>query len=161
MCHLLDMDGWQVGAWRDRIVICTGRYGPHAALVKAFLDGGAKAIIAPTLEPFESRRSTGDGQTGDGEGADSDDGRFVIEDEEEEEAEPVSPDGSDWEDSEVDKLENGFDSQEKEEKDIASMVAVLYDALFGEGLGAEAALQHALDSHPKQHYRCHVPHLTS
>ncbi|CAM6093593.1 unnamed protein product [Calypogeia fissa] len=160
--HIVPEDvRWMVGAWRDRIVICTGRFGPHAALVKAFLDGGAKAVIAPTLEPLETRRTSGDGPTGDGDGAESDDGRFVIEDEEEEETEPVSPDGSDWEDSEMDKLENSFESQEKEEKDLASMLGVLYDALFGEGLGAEAALQLALDSHPKQHYRCHVSHNSS
>jgi hypothetical protein len=148
----------QVGAWRDRIVICTGKYGPNIPLVKAFLDGGAKAVIAPTLEPFETRRSTGEGLNGDGEGVDSDDGRFVIEDEEEE-PEPASPDGSDWEDND-DRIENRFENQEREEKDIASFVGVLYDALFGEGSGAETALQHALETHPKQHYRCHLPNLS-
>ncbi|KAL3687976.1 hypothetical protein R1sor_014285 [Riccia sorocarpa] len=44
---------WMVGGWRNRIVICTGRYGPPAALVKAFLDSGAKAVITPSADPPE------------------------------------------------------------------------------------------------------------
>ncbi|KAG6554512.1 hypothetical protein Mapa_003891 [Marchantia paleacea] len=158
--HLVPDDvRWMVGGWRDRIVICTGRYGPPAALVKAFLDSGAKAVIVPAVDPLEMHRNFCDGKVGDNEGVDNDDGRFVIEDEDdEEEAEPSSP-GSDWEDSDFDKMDSNFESQEREEKDLASFVGTLYDALFRDGLGAEAALQHALEAHVKQQYRCHLPHV--
>ncbi|KAL3676501.1 hypothetical protein R1sor_026449 [Riccia sorocarpa] len=70
--------------------------------------------------------------------------------------EPSSP-GSDWEDSDLDKLDSSFESQEREEKDLASFISTLYDALFRDGLGVEAALEHALEAHVKQQYRCHLP----
>ncbi|KAL3700629.1 hypothetical protein R1sor_018651 [Riccia sorocarpa] len=65
--------------------------------------------------------------------------------------------GSDWEDSDLDKLDSSFESQEREEKDLASFISTLYDALFRDGLGIEAALEHALEAHVKQQYRCHLP----
>ncbi|KAA8520041.1 hypothetical protein F0562_014285 [Nyssa sinensis] len=47
----------QVGAWRDRIIICTGTYGPSSTLIKAFLDSAAKAVICPSAEPREMQLS--------------------------------------------------------------------------------------------------------
>jgi len=47
-----------VGAWRDRIIICTGTYGPTPALIKAFIDSGAKAVICSSAEPQEMQLTT-------------------------------------------------------------------------------------------------------
>ncbi|XAR53777.1 Phospholipase A(1) [Bertholletia excelsa] len=46
------------GAWRERIIICTGTYGPTPALIKAFIDSGAKAVICPSTEPEEMHLTT-------------------------------------------------------------------------------------------------------
>ncbi|KAJ7541796.1 hypothetical protein O6H91_10G077200 [Diphasiastrum complanatum] len=157
--HLTPEDvRWMVGAWRERIVICTGKYGPPPALVKAFLDAGAKAVISPAQGPpdlrYDNNRniSNGDRDLEAGEN-----GRFVIADEEEEmETNSV---GSDWEDSDMENNESGLERQRVEEKDLAAFICLLYDALFREGIGAEAALQRALDAYPKQNYCCHVPKI--
>ncbi|KAF2304984.1 hypothetical protein GH714_000861 [Hevea brasiliensis] len=90
-----------VGAWRDRIVICIGTYGPTSTLIKAFLDSGAKAVICPSADPPEIPVTSAHGS---GKFHALENGRFEIgeEDTEDEEAEPVSP-TSDWEDSDLEK----------------------------------------------------------
>ncbi|CAI7822704.1 unnamed protein product [Closterium sp. NIES-53] len=46
--HLTEADiRWMASSWRDRIIVCTGQQGPPTALINAFLDTGAKAVIAP------------------------------------------------------------------------------------------------------------------
>ncbi|CAI5466949.1 unnamed protein product [Closterium sp. Yama58-4] len=46
--HLTEADiRWMASSWRDRIIVCTGQQGPPSALIDAFLDTGAKAVIAP------------------------------------------------------------------------------------------------------------------
>ncbi|KAL5972699.1 Phospholipase A I [Asimina triloba] len=139
----------QVGAWRDRIIICTGKCGPAPNLIKAFLDLGAKAVIASSAEPPEMQPRMFHGLA-DFNGTEN--GRFEIGDEEaedeEQEPEPASP-MSDWEDSDVEKTEHMSTYWDDEEEDLSLFVCVLYDALFREGARVDVALQHALSSHPK------------
>ncbi|PQQ16021.1 phospholipase A I isoform X2 [Prunus yedoensis var. nudiflora] len=101
---------WMVGAWRDRIIICTGTYGPTPTLVKSFLDCGAKAVICSSGQPPESQLTT---LHGSAEFSAFENGKFEIgeeeaeDDVEDEEAEPSSP-VSDWEDSENGDPSTGF-----------------------------------------------------
>ncbi|GMH30273.1 hypothetical protein Nepgr_032116 [Nepenthes gracilis] len=157
--HLLADDvRWMVGAWRDRIVICTGKYGPTSPLIKAFLDSGAKAVLCPSAEPPEMQMTTFHG-SGDFEVLEN--GKFEIGDEEPEddEAEPLSP-VSDWEDIDLEK--NGDQSKgfwDHEEEQLSGFVCRLYDSLFREGVGLHVALQNALASHRKLRYSCHLPNM--
>ncbi|KAF8391516.1 hypothetical protein HHK36_023821 [Tetracentron sinense] len=149
---------WMVGAWRDRIIICTGTYGPTPSLVKAFLDSGAKAVISPSTEPPEMQLTAFHGS---GEFTGLENGRFEIGDEEaeDEEVEPASP-VSDWEDSDPEK--GGESSRgwvDDDEEDLSRFVCQFYDALFREGARLDVALQHALGSHPKLRYSCHLPSI--
>ncbi|URE37227.1 patatin-like phospholipase family protein [Musa troglodytarum] len=152
--HLTSEDvRWMVGAWRERIIICTGKYGLAASLVKAFLDSGAKAVVSSSIEPpdMKSIRFRG---TGDYNGFEN--GRFEIGDEEGEQ-EPVSP-ASDWEDGDGEKGgEHSISWNGDYEEDLSEFVCHLYDSLFREGSTVDVALQHALCSHPKLRYSCHLP----
>ncbi|GAB2298843.1 Phospholipase A I [Dionaea muscipula] len=157
--HLVADDvRWMVGAWRDRIVICTGRYGPTPSLIKAFLDSGAKAVICPSSEPPEMQMTTFHG-SGDFEVLEN--GKFEIgeEDAEDDEAEPPSP-VSDWEDIDLEK--NGDQSKgfwDLEEEELSGFVCLLYDSLFQEGATVRVALKNALASHRKLRYSCHLPSM--
>ncbi|XP_060973260.1 phospholipase A I isoform X1 [Cannabis sativa] len=155
--HLTPEDvRWMVGAWRDRIIICTGMYGLTASLIKAFLDSGAKAVICSSVEPPETQPLTWNES---GEFSNYENGKFEIGEEEgeDEETEPVSP-ISDWEDSDPEK--NGdrctgiWDTDEEE---MSQFVCQLYDSLFREGANVDVALHHALASHRKLRYSCHLP----
>nr|DAD20537.1 TPA_asm: hypothetical protein HUJ06_022000 [Nelumbo nucifera] len=147
---------WMVGAWRDRIIVCTGTYGPTRSLVKAFLDSGAKAVVCPSSEPPENQSTTfnGPGEFG------LENGRFEIGDEEadDEDVEPVSP-VSDWEDSDVEKSGEQRTScwVDDDEQELSRFVCELYDRLFREGARLDVALKQALGSHPKLRYSCHLP----
>ncbi|KAF5728594.1 phospholipase A I [Tripterygium wilfordii] len=77
---------WMVGAWRDRIIICTGTYGPAPSLVKAFLNSGAKTVICPSAEPRETELTVLQG-TGELDGLEN--GRFEIGEEEAENGENI------------------------------------------------------------------------
>ncbi|KAJ6999540.1 hypothetical protein NC653_010297 [Populus alba x Populus x berolinensis] len=157
--HLTPEDvRWMVGAWRDRIIICTGTYGPTQTLIKAFLDSGAKAVVCPSAEPLEMPVTL---VHGSGEFNVLENGRFEIGEEEaeedEEEAEPTSP-VSDWEDSDAEKHDDrsiGF--WDDDEEDLSQFICKLYDSLFQEGARVDAALQNALASHRRQRYSCHLP----
>ncbi|EFJ31555.1 hypothetical protein SELMODRAFT_408233 [Selaginella moellendorffii] len=142
---------WMVGAWRDRVVVCTGKYAPIPSLVKAILDAGAKAVIAPIAEPPEVKAAECGGEKAD----------FEIGEEEEEEedgVEFVHHNEGDWEDSDIDEgSENKMERREVEERGLSAFISCLYDELFKNGVGAESALQSAVDSHPKQAYRCILP----
>ncbi|OMO64868.1 Armadillo [Corchorus olitorius] len=149
---------WMVGAWRDRIIICTGSYGPTANLIKAFLDSGAKAVVCPTAEPQEVSIAT---LSGSGEYNVLENGRFEIgmEDAEDDETEPVSP-VSDWEDSDMEK--NGDHSTgfwDEDEDELSRFVCRLYDSVFREGARVDVALKNALASHRKLRYSCHLPNV--
>ncbi|PKA45653.1 LRR repeats and ubiquitin-like domain-containing protein [Apostasia shenzhenica] len=148
--HLTPEDiRWMVGAWRDRIVICTGKCGPAPSLVKAFLDSGAKAVIASSADPpdAESVALHGAGEYGDFEN-----GKFVIGDEEadDNEEQPPSP-SSDWEDSDAE-IARSVDMNEVDEEELSGFVRDLYDVLFRDGATVNAALSHALHSNPKLRY---------
>ncbi|KAG0585410.1 hypothetical protein M758_2G009100 [Ceratodon purpureus] len=147
---------WMVGAWRDRLVLCTGKQGPPASVAKAFLDAGAKAVIVSAVETDMQVGKGGDVLTPVGRRP-TEESSFVIGDEDEEGDTDESSPESDWEDSDFERTEKRMERQELEEKDLAAFVGVIYDALFRQGLGAETALQLALEAHPKQHYKCILP----
>ncbi|KAF2575310.1 hypothetical protein F2Q70_00001657 [Brassica cretica] len=161
---------WMVGAWRDRIILYSGTFGPTQAVVKAFLDSGAKAVIGPSTEPQETPLITSQGSPFEYNIGEN--GKFEIgeeEDEEEEEAEreqmePPTPTAtSDWEDSDHEKM-NRDDNKcsglwEDEEEQVSEFVCQLYDMLFRENASVDVALQKALASHRKQRYTCHLPNV--
>lgn len=147
---------WMVGAWKDRVIICTGTYGLKQALIKAFLDSGAKAVISPSTEPHEMQLTTFHGSSEFGA---LENGRFEIgEDEvEDEETEPASP-ASDWEDSEPDRSgERGMFSWDDDEEEMSQFVCQLYESLLKGGARVDVALQHALASHRSLRFLCHLP----
>ncbi|XP_078180654.1 phospholipase A I-like protein isoform X2 [Carex rostrata] len=160
-----------VSAWRDRIIICSGKYGLTSSLVKAFLHSGAKAVITSSAQPPDSESIKIHGIGSIPEPAPGlENGKFVIGDDEDEEAEeeelendekesaePLSP-VSDWEDSDVEKsggshIVSGWND---DEEDLAQFLSVLYDKLFREGARVDSALQLAIRAHPKFKYTCHI-----
>ncbi|CAI9087783.1 OLC1v1021952C1 [Oldenlandia corymbosa var. corymbosa] len=147
-----------VGAWRDRIIIFTGIYGPTPPLIKALIDSGAKAVVCPSAEPEEIQLTSFHG-SGDPYAVDN--GKFEIGDEEPEDEEvPVSP-TSDWEDIEPEK--NGEQTNsfwDDEEEELSQFVCQLYDSLFKGGSTADVALQNALAMHRNLRYSCHLPRTT-
>ncbi|RAL44858.1 hypothetical protein DM860_003617 [Cuscuta australis] len=151
---------WMVGAWRDRIIIFTGIYGPTQSLIKAFLDSGAKAVICPSAEPDETQSSTFHGS---GEFNAVENGRFEIgdeemEDEEEEDSEPSSP-GSDWEDSDPERngRANNNSIWDDDEGKLCHFMCELYNSLFQGGSRIDDALKLSLASHRTLRYSCHLP----
>uniref|UniRef100_J3MLE4 Patatin n=2 Tax=Oryza brachyantha TaxID=4533 RepID=J3MLE4_ORYBR len=146
---------WMVGAWRERIIVCSGKYGLAHGLVKAFVDSGAKAVISSSIEPPDSQSIVYHGMDVNGN---LENGKFVIADDEasESEPEPVSP-TSDWEDSDAEK--NGDRSKDTDDEYMAQFICLLYDKLFREGVTVDTALQQALRSHPKLKYYCHLPNV--
>ncbi|GLT52606.1 hypothetical protein SLA2020_259380 [Shorea laevis] len=148
---------WMVGAWRDRIIICTGTYGPTPNLIKAFLDSGAKAVICPSTEPQETSLTS---CPGSGDFNVLENGRFEIgeEEAEDEEVELTSP-ASDWEDSETEKNGDRSTSFWDNEEELSRFVCQLYDSLFREGASVDVAMQNALASHRKLRYSCHLPNI--
>ncbi|KAL0398741.1 UNVERIFIED_CONTAM: Phospholipase A I [Sesamum radiatum] len=147
-----------VGAWRDRIVIFTGIYGPTQALTKAFLDSGAKAVVCPSSEPEEVQLTS---FYGAGEFSSYENGKFEIgeEDGEDEDTEPTSP-GSDWEGSEPEKIgEESMYFWDDDEKELSQFVSKLYDSLFQGGGRVDVALKDALKLHRSLRYSCHLPDI--
>ncbi|KAL0363243.1 UNVERIFIED_CONTAM: Phospholipase A I [Sesamum calycinum] len=147
-----------VGAWRDRIVIFTGIYGPTRALTKAFLDSGAKAVVCPSSEPEEMHLTS---FYGAGEFSSYENGKFEIgeEDGEDEDTEPSSP-GSDWEGSEPDRSgEESMCFWDDDEKELSQFVSKLYDLLFQGGGRVDVALKDALALHRSLRYSCHLPSI--
>ncbi|KAM0874101.1 hypothetical protein ACQ4PT_037596 [Festuca glaucescens] len=149
---------WMVGAWRERIIVCSGKYGLAHGLVKAFVDSGAKAVISSSIEPPDSQAIAYHGMDVDGS---LENGKFVIGDDEadESEPEPVSP-ISDWEDSDAEKNVEGNKDIDDEEY-LAQFICLLYDKLFREGVTVDTALQQALRAHPRLKYTCHLPNVCS
>ncbi|KFK40639.1 hypothetical protein AALP_AA2G022800 [Arabis alpina] len=160
---------WMVGAWRERIILFSGTFGPTQAVIKAFLDSGAKAVIGPSTEPQETPLITSQGSSEYNIG---ENGKFEIgeeEDEEEEDegaerehSEPPTP-TSDWEDSDHEKTNRDENKcsglWEDEEEEVSEFVCQLYDLLFRENLRVDVALQKALASHRKLRYTCHLPNV--
>uniref|UniRef100_A0A1J3FUR9 Patatin n=1 Tax=Noccaea caerulescens TaxID=107243 RepID=A0A1J3FUR9_NOCCA len=165
---------WMVGAWRDRIILFSGTFGPTQAIVKAFLDSGAKAVIGPSTEPQETPLITSQGSSEYNIG---ENGKFEIgeedDDEDEEgegneeseraETEPPTP-TSDWEDSDHEKTNRNDANKccglwEDEEEEVSEFVCQLYDQLFRENSRVDVALQKALASHRKLRYTCHLPNV--
>ncbi|PWA96759.1 phospholipase,galactolipase [Artemisia annua] len=161
--HLTPEDvRWMVGAWRDRIIICTCLYGPSPALIKAFLDSGAKAVISPSSEPQEMQLTTFHGSA---DFNDMENGKFEIgvDEGDDEYTEPTSP-TSDWEDSETDKgtttgTDKGMLVWDDDEEELSRFVCQLYDSIFTGGARVNVALQQALASHRTIRYLCHFPRV--
>ncbi|KAI4312011.1 hypothetical protein MLD38_036870 [Melastoma candidum] len=147
---------WMAGAWRDRIIICTGRVGPGPTLIKAFLDSGAKAVICSTAKPPEPQLTSFNGS---GDFNILENGKFELGEEEIEEEEEIEPPstGSDWEDSDPEENGNRKGFWDNEEAELSQFVCQLYDALFQEGASVDVALQRALASHKRLKYSCHLP----
>lgn len=148
-----------VGAWRDRIIICTGTYGPTPSMIKAFLDSGSKAVICPSAEPLDAQSSN---LQGSGDLNVWDNGKFEIGEEDaedDEEAQPISP-RSDWEDSDVEKnSDNTKNIWDDDEEELSRFVCKLYESIFQEGATVEVALRHALSSNRKLRYKIHLPRI--
>lgn len=162
--HLTPQDvRWMVGSWRDRIIIYTSRCGPSSSLIKAFFDSGAKAVIASTAEPYDTKSLAFHEPS---EEYNLENGKFVIGDEEEadeakeQEAdqEPTSP-MSDWEeiDAENSINDNPIDWNDGDEEYLSKFVCLFYDILFREGASVDVALHNALQSFPRLRYTCHLP----
>lgn len=157
--HLTSEDiRWMVGAWRERIIIFTGFYGPIQPVIKAFLDSGAKAVICPSSEPDEVQLSTFHGS---GDFNSFDNGKFEIgeEEAEDDDTEPTSP-ASDWDDSEPDESEGR--SQffwDDDEGELSQFICQFYESLFQGGSRIGAALQQARASHRSLRYSCHLPSI--
>lgn len=87
-------------------------------------------------------------------------GKFEIgEDEADDETAADSP-LSDWEDSDAEK--NGectLSFWDDDEEELSQFVCQLYDSLFREGASTDLALQHALASHRRLGYVCHLPSI--
>lgn len=131
---------WMVGAWRDRIIICTGTCGPTPNLIKAFMDSGAKAVICSSIHPQEVPPTSNHG-LGDFNALEN--GRFEIgeEEPEDEETEPSSPTSDDWGDSEAEKTsEPPTTFWDDGEDELSRFVCELYDLLFREGATVDVAL---------------------
>lgn len=155
--HLVAEDvRWMVGAWRDRIIIFTGRYGPNKNLIKAFLDSGAKALICPSAEHPEMHMGSGEFNA-------LENGKFEIgvEETEDDELEAASQ-LSDWEDIEAEKSgeqhPKGF--WDLEEEELSRFVCQLYDLLILVGASVEDALQSAMASTSRKlSYSLHLPNM--
>ncbi|KAM5588647.1 phospholipase A I [Rosa sericea] len=147
---------WMVGAWRDRIIICTGTNGPTPTMIKAFLDSGAKAVISSSVQPQETQLTFGSTDFSVLEKFEIGDEEAEDEEVKDEAAEPESP-VSDWEDSENGDHSIGFGDDDEEE--VSQFVCHLYDSLFREGASVDLALRHALASHRKLRYSCHLPSI--
>ncbi|CAN0852370.1 Phospholipase A I [Linum grandiflorum] len=150
---------WMVGAWRDRIIICTGTYGPSQPLIKAFMDSGAKAVICPSADPMDIPVTTAGGSVDFNFMENG--GKFEIgeEEAEDEEIEPPSP-ASDWEDSDPEKPCSGSNSMgfwDDDEEKLSQFLSQVYDSLFREGASVDVALRTALASHKRLRYSCHLP----
>ncbi|MCO5598027.1 hypothetical protein L7F22_052116 [Adiantum nelumboides] len=147
---------WMAGAWLDRILICTGKYAPPANLIKAFLDVGAKAVIASSLELPASQLS--DTITASTSALhDKTSGPFVIGEEDDEEETELSAPDSDWEDGDFERCDQRVKRQEKEETELALFINTLYSVVFKDGVTVDLALQHAMERHPKLCFQCHLP----
>ena len=86
-------------------------------------------------------------------------GKFEIgeEEAEDDEAAPTSP-VSDWEDSDAERNEDhNLCFGDDDEEQLSQFVCQLYDSLFREGASINVALQHALSSHRRLGYVCHLP----
>ena len=52
--------------------------------------------------------------------------------------------------------EDGEDGVEEDGEKVVEFLGAVYEGLFSGGKDAVTALQHALQAHPQQHYKCHV-----
>lgn len=126
-------------------------------MIKAFLDSGAKAVISSSIQPQETQLTFGSTDFSVLEKFEIGEEEEAEEDKVEDEAtEPESP-VSDWEDSENENRSIGFGDDDEEE--VSQFVCHLYDSLFREGASVDVALRHALASHRKLRYTCHLPSI--
>ncbi|KAL7615494.1 hypothetical protein Lser_V15G04567 [Lactuca serriola] len=170
--HLAPPDvRWMVGGWRDRIIIYTGLYGPTTALIKAFLDSGAKAVICPTIQPEETQTHLtsfhGSFNLTELERVKFEIGVEDLEDEDVMTVGPMSP-GSEWEDMTMERetptpgVAGGRGTliwDDDDEEDLSHFTHHLYDSIYLRGERVDVALLNALDAHRSIRYSCHLPRL--
>ncbi|CAI6003024.1 unnamed protein product [Closterium sp. NIES-65] len=176
--HLTEADiRWMASSWRDRIIVCTGKQGPPTALTEAFLDTGAKAVIAPPPAGsssfpghFALNAAAAAGASGMSPCVDSayqgvvgldlaaaaaggDVGRLGK-------REAWLDDVEAWIGRE-DRVfglavEKEQASAKVEEERLGLFLRDLYSGLFDDGFSAPVALEETLKAHPGMKFSCHV-----
>ncbi|XP_076931698.1 phospholipase A I-like [Bidens hawaiensis] len=155
--HLAPADvRWMVGGWRDRIIIYSGCYSPVPALIKAFLDSGAKAVICPTTEPKETQYQF---TSFYGSCDLSELAKFEIgvEEPEDEDLAAASP-MSDWENM-TPGTDRGALVWEDDDEEESKFICEIYESLHLKGDRVDFALRQALASHRSIRYSCHLPRM--
>ncbi|KAI7752594.1 hypothetical protein M8C21_010642, partial [Ambrosia artemisiifolia] len=161
--HLSPADvRWMVGGWRDRIIIYSGLYGPFPALIKAFLDSGAKAVICPTTEPKETHTQSTSSYGSCDYLTELQNAKFEIgvEEHEEDDLGTTSP-VSEWENmTERDTTDAGtliWDDDDEEE--LSKFICEIYESIHLRGERVDFAVRQALASHRSIRYSCHLPRM--
>ncbi|KAI3682880.1 hypothetical protein L1987_83215 [Smallanthus sonchifolius] len=157
--HLAPADvRWMVGGWRDRIIIYSGLYGPFPALIKAFLDSGAKAVICPSSDPKETQFY------GSCDLTELQNSKFEIgvEEPEDEDLCAASP-ISDWENM-TERDTPGANRgtliwDDDDEEQLSKFICQIYESMHLIGDRVDLALQQALASHRSMRYSCHLPRM--
>ncbi|XP_071687897.1 phospholipase A I-like [Rutidosis leptorrhynchoides] len=160
--HLAPADvRWMVGAWRDRIIIYTCLYGPIPALIKAFLDSGAKAVICPSKEPQETQLTTFHGSC---DLTELQNAKFEIglDEVEEEDVGTTSP-TSDWENmterNSISTNQGTLIWDDDDEHELSKFICQIYDSIHLGGDTVDVALQQARVLHRTMRYTCHLPRM--
>ncbi|KAL8259333.1 hypothetical protein R6Q59_027286 [Mikania micrantha] len=149
---------WMVGGWRDRIIIYSGLYGPFPALIKAFLDSGAKAVVCPSTEPKETHLTSFYGSC---DLIELQNPKFEIgvDDPEDEDLRTTSP-ISDWENMTTPGTDRGtLNLDDDDEEQLSKFMCDIYESMHLRGDRVDFALQKALVSHPSMRYSCHLPRM--
>nr|GEX43802.1 phospholipase A I-like [Tanacetum cinerariifolium] len=153
--HLAPADvRWMLGAWKDRIIIYSGLYGPIPALIKAFLDSGAKAVICPSTQPeHESKLKSFHGSCdfSELENVKFEIGLKEVEEEEEDCGTTTTSPNRDWENM-TQRGTPGKDQgtliwDDDDEKDLSKFICEVYDLIHLKGGRVDVALQQAVASH--------------
>ncbi|PWA63242.1 armadillo-type fold protein [Artemisia annua] len=164
--HLAPADvRWMLGAWKDRIIIYSGLYGPFPALIKAFLDSGAKAVICPSTQPEHETKLTSFHGSCDFSVLENFKFEIGLEEVEEEEdcGTTITSPNSDWENM----TQRGTPVKDQgtliwdddDEEDLSKFICLIYDSVHIKGGRVDVALQQAVASNRTMRYLCHLPRL--
>ncbi|KAM0012207.1 putative phospholipase A(1) [Helianthus debilis subsp. tardiflorus] len=162
--HLSPADvRWMVGGWRDRIIIYSGLYGPFPALIKAFLDSGAKAVICPTTEPKEMQTQLTSFYGSCDYLSELQNAKFEIGEEPEDEDLGITTPSSEWEnmtERDTPCADGGtliWDDDDEEE--LSKFICEIYESIHLRGERVDFAVRQALASHRSIRYSCHLPRM--
>ncbi|GJX03474.1 phospholipase A I-like protein [Tanacetum coccineum] len=162
--HLAPADvRWMLGAWKDRIIIYSGLYGPFPALIKAFLDSGAKAVICPSTQPEHETKLTSFHGSCDFSELENVKFEIGLEEVEEEEDCGTTTTSPNWENM-TQRGTPGKDQgtliwDDDDEKDLSKFICEIYDLIHLKGGRVDVALQQAVASHRTMRYLCHPPRM--